>query len=267
VPNEIQRRYAELCAAGGGQRGGPVRGKVQALLKEGGERLNRLAFEETADALAHNAYASPWRVAFAVGLAWGHLAVLDEEFLAQAVRYLETDDALALDAASRFHVERGPEPLRASLASARFLFESVRLPKDFPPTLAGIKSAQDRWLSPLVGPHRPRYIASWNATAMFMVAAFAQPSLAATMKGADFVLPPGGPITVALARLHRDHLLSRAPSGGQLDDEGWEPGVLFENNALMAELIAGPHDLNMIDLHSGLYLLGTNHPQADQWIA
>jgi hypothetical protein len=102
---------------------------------------------------------------------------------------------------------------------------------------------------------------------MFMVAAFAQPTLAASMKSYDFILPPGGPIWVALAKLNRVHVLTHRPAGGDLDDENWEPGVLFENNALMAELIPGPHDLNMIDLHSGLYLLGTNHPQADQWIS
>jgi hypothetical protein len=265
--NEIQRRFQQLCELGGGPRGGPARGRVQALLKEAGERLNRLAYQETQDALANNSGADPWHVCFAVGLGWGHLALLENDFVASAVTYLGDGDPLALDDASTFHNERGPEPLRASLASAKYLFDRTRLPNQLPSTLSGIKSAQDRWLGRVMGPDRPRYIGSWNATAMFMVAVFAQPLLAASMKSYDFILPPGGPIWVALSKLHRAHVLAGGPAGGDLDDENWEPGVLFENNALMAELIPGPHGLNMIDLHSGLYLLGTNHPQADKWIS
>lgn len=264
--NEIQRRFEELGKLGGGPKNGPARGKVRELLKEGGERLNRLAYQETSDALTNNADASPWHVTFAVGLGWGHLAILEEDFIRHAVEYLGSGDPLALDEASRCHNERGPEPLRASLASAKQLFDQTRLPQQLPTTLSGIKSAQDRWLGKLMGPDRPRYIGSWNATAMFMVAAFAQPQLAKSMKSTDFILPPGGPIWVALRKLWQTGVLTRGPSGGDLDDGGWEPGVLFENNALMAELVPGPGDLNMIDLHSGLYLLGTNHPQADSWI-
>lgn len=264
--NEIQRRFDELCKLGGGQRGGPARGRVQALLLEGGQRLNRLAFDETAQALSLVQAANPWHVMFAVGLGWGHLAILNDAFVRAAVTYLGAGDPLQLDRASEFHNERGPEPLRASLASAKSLFDNVRLPAGLPSTLMGIKSAQDRWLGCLIGPQRPHYIGSWNATAMFMVATFAQPALATTMQTNKFMLPPGGPIWIALRKLHQAHLLSRPPAGGDLDDGDWEPGVLFENNALMAELIPGPHNLNMIDLHSGLYLLGTNHPQADSWI-
>jgi hypothetical protein len=264
--NEIQLRFQQLCKAGGGPGGGPARGRVQELLKEGGERLNRLAYQETSDALSDNPGADPWHVAFAVALGWGHLALLSEDFVRNAVTYLGSGDPIALDDASACHNERGPEPLRASLASAKYLFENTRLPKQLPTTLSGIKSAQDRWLGRLMGPNRPRYIGSWNATAMFMVAAFAQPQLARSMKSNEFILPPGGPIWVALRKLHQVHVLPRGPAGGDLDDGSWEPGVLFENNELMAKLIPGPADLDMIDLHSGLYLLGTNHPQADQWI-
>ena len=265
--NEIQQRFAELCKKGGGPRGGPARGRVQDLLKDGGERLNRLAFDETREALEDNRGSDPWHVCFAVGLAWGHLAQLEKAFISQAVEYLRSGDALQLDEASKFCLERGPEPLRASLAGAKILFETVRLPTELPDSLDQIDRAQQRWLGKITGPQRPRYIGSWNATAMFMVASFAQPKLAQTMRRNDFMLPPGGPITVALAKLHRVHTISSRPAGGDMDDDGWEPGVLYENNALMAELIPGPTNLNMIDLHSGLYLLGTNHPQADSWIS
>ena len=101
---------------------------------------------------------------------------------------------------------------------------------------------------------------------MFMVALFAKPALAATMKEVDVILPPGGPIFTALKVLHSAKVLPSAPDGDDMDDGGWEPGVLFSNNALMQTLIPGPHDLNMIDLHSGLYMLGTKYPFADQWL-
>jgi hypothetical protein len=264
--NEIQKRFEGLCKLGGGAGGGPARGKVQELLAEGGQRLNVGAFSQTAHAIKLEPSANPWHVLFAVGLGWGHLAVLDDDFVHQAVHFLSTGDAISLDAASRHHIERGPDPLRASLASAKTLFDNVRLPKAIPTTLEGIKSAQDRWLGRLIGPQRPAYIGSWNATAMFMVAGFAQPKLAATMRDNAFILPPGGPIWVALRKLYQAHVLPHGPSGSDLDDGDWEPGVLFENNALMATIVKGAPALNMIDLHSGLYLLGTNHPHADSWI-
>ena len=69
-----------------------------------------------------------------------------------------------MDDAAAYHNERGPDPLRASLASAKHLFDHTRLPRQLPSTLSGIKSAQDRWLGRLMGPDRPRYIGSWNAT-------------------------------------------------------------------------------------------------------
>lgn len=101
---------------------------------------------------------------------------------------------------------------------------------------------------------------------MFMVVLFAQPDLARTMKTVEVILPPGGPIFTALKVLHSVKILNDRPDGDDMDDGGWEPGVLFNNNALMQLLIPGPHDLNMIDLHSGLYMLGTKYPFADQWV-
>jgi hypothetical protein len=266
LKNKLQHRFQELCDKGGGPGGGPPRGQVQLLLKEGGQSLNAFGFDETATHLNHFAERNPWHVCFAVGLAWGHLAQLKLEMTEAVVEFLESGDGIWLDEASKFCLERGPDALRRPLASVCEVFRTTRLPEQLPDTLNGLKNAQNRWLGRVLGPPRAPYVGSWNSTAMFMVALFAQPTLAATMKEPVFVLPPGGPIFTALKLLHSVKVLSEGPDGNDMDDGGWEPGVLFNNNALMHSLIAGPHDLNMIDLHSGLYMLGTKYPFADQWL-
>jgi hypothetical protein len=262
LKNKIQHRFKELCENGGG----PLRGKVQALLKEAGTSLNEFGFEETALHLDKFSDRNPWHVCFAVSLAWGHLAQLKIEMTEAVVEFLESHDGLWLDEAAKYCMERGPDAIRRPLANAYQVFETTRLPANLPTTLKGMKSAEDRWLGKVLGPPRVPYIGSWNSTAMFMVALFAQPELGRSMKEVEVILPPGGPIFTALKVLHSVKLLPHGPDGNDMDDGGWEPGVLFNNNDLMQQLIAGPHDLNMIDLHSGLYMLGTKYAFADQWV-
>lgn len=266
LKNKTQHRFKDLCEKGGGPGGGPPRGQVQLLLKEAGQSLNEFGFDETATHLQHFADRNPWHVCFAVSLAWGHLAKLDLEMTESVVEFLESYDGLWLDRAAGFCLERGPDAIRRPLANAYEVFQTTRLPADLPDTLAGVRSAEDRWLGRVLGPPRVPYIGSWNSTAMFMVALFAQPDLAHSMKDVVVVLPPGGPIFTALKVLHSVKVISEGPDGDDMDDGGWEPGVLFNNNAIMQTLVPGPHDLNMIDLHSGLYMLGTKYPYADQWL-
>jgi hypothetical protein len=101
---------------------------------------------------------------------------------------------------------------------------------------------------------------------MFMVALFAQPTLAATLIEPRVMLPPGGPIYNALSLLHRAHFLTRSPAGSELDDEAFEPGAIFENNALFVEILKGQAGWSLLDVHSGLYLLGTRDPRSDKLI-
>ena len=58
----------------------------------------------------------------------------------------------------------------SSLRGAYTLFQRVKLPDKLPTTLKQCGDAQQRWIGQVIGPHRPPYIGSWNATAMFMVA-------------------------------------------------------------------------------------------------
>ncbi len=140
------------------------------------------------------------------------------------------------------------------------------LPSQLPSTLKGLERAQERWLSPVLNPKdRPPYIGAWNATAMFMTALFAQPELAATHLSPPPVLPPGGPINTGLALLHKAGVVSRAPAGSDLDDAAFEPGAIYENNGLFAELCKQLSDWSLIDVHSGLYMLGTRDPNSNTW--
>lgn len=262
--NETQIVFAELCVKGGGPKGGPARPKVQELLRESGKELNKFAQSEIADALVLCATSSPWKVCFAMGLCWGHLARLEGEYILQAVDYLESGSASALAAASSFYNERGPLPINQSLRGGRILFEKVRLPAELSPTLTGMKQAQDRWLSPILSKDRPLYIGSWNATAMFMIALFAQPKLGDQLLEASVMLPPGGPIHTALSILHQVGL-SAKPEGSELDDQSFEPGAIFANTGLMADLLKGLPDWDLLDVHSGLYMLGTRDPASKNY--
>lgn len=248
-------------------KGGPAKGKVLDLLRSSGQALNVLAYQDARERLDALPDANPWHVCFVLGLCWGHLAKLDVDFVAHAVAALAdwNDDDLA--AACSFHLERGPEPIRNSLAGAHVLFRKVTLPAALPSTLEQLSVAQQRWLSPILHPtDRPPYIGSWNATAMFMSALFAQPSLAKTQLTPKPILPPGGPIFAGLKMLHAVGVLSKHPAGSMLDDAAFEPGALYENNALMVELLEGSSGWCLTDVHSGVYMLGTRDPRSATWI-
>jgi hypothetical protein len=264
--NETQMRFNQLCEAGGGVHGGPARGKTLELIRESGLRLNELATREMKDHLAAFPDANPWYVCFAVGLSWGHLAQLDLGFTKAVVGVLTRWNSSDLDDAKAYQMERGSKPIEQSLIGAHMLFNKLLLPKTLPSNLVQLAAAQNRWFSPIVNPkERPPYIGAWNATAMFMTALFAQPGLAALHLEPPPLLPPGGPIHNGLKLLSNAGILSTPPAGNDLDDGDWEPGVIFENNALFAELCKQLPGWSLIDVHSGLYMLGTRHPHSGTW--
>lgn len=264
--NDAQIEFNLLCEKGGGVKGGPARGKVLELLRSSGKKLNGLATREAHDHLAALPDANPWHVCFAIGLSWGHLAQIDTEFTAAVCRVLASWNAKDLAKAQSFHLERGAEPIRQSLTGAHVLFGKVKLPIALPTTLDQLQRAQERWLSPILNKaERPPYIGSWNATAMFMAALFAQPALAETHTSPPPMLPPGGPIFDGLVLLHKAGIISRGPAGSELDDESFEPGAIYENNGLFAELCKQLADWSLIDVHSGVYMLGTRHPLSGTW--
>jgi hypothetical protein len=264
--NDAQKEFRELCELGGGKDGGPPRTKVQQLLRAAGKSLNTFGYDEIGSHLIALPDHNPWHVCFAVGMSWGHLAKLDLTFTEAAANLMSDWNSTDLQTACSCHMERGPEPIHDSLSGAYQLFQAVKLPDGLPDNLKSIGRAQERWLTPILSPNRPKYIGSWNATAMFMVALFAQPKLAATMTDRAFMLPPGGPIFNALTLLHRAHILADRPAGSELDDQSFEPGAIYENNATMESLLKGLSDWGMLDVHSGLYMLGTRYPLSNQWL-
>lgn len=264
--NNTQQVFNDLCEKGGGFKGGPVRSKVLELLCQSGKDLNKLAHSEAAAHLAAFPDANPWHVCFAVGLAWGHLAKFELGFTEAVVHLLADWNDDDLKKAQSFHLERGPTPIHQSLAGAHILFEKVILPKALPTTLEQLGRAQERWLSPIQNPkQRPPYIGAWNATAMFMAALFAQPALAAAQVSPPPMLPPGGPIHAGLNLLYQTGVLSEPASGSALDDAAFEPGAIYVNNGLFSELCKQRSDWCLIDVHSGVYMLGTCDPRSASW--
>ena len=240
------------------------------MLHEGSQRLNSMAFDEITRHLSEFRDRNPWHVCYSVGLGWGHLARIDLDFTDAATQALATLDPGALKSASTFHHERGPKPILDSLSSGFQMFQMVRLPNEIPNDLAAIARAQQRWMVPLLSPSqpRPRYMGTWNATAMFMVASFSMPDVAMELREPGSVaLPPNGPIAAGLRILYKANVLNKGPDGGDLDDGSWEPGIIWANNGLMLELLKGKSDWSLLDVHSGLYLLGTRYPLSAGWTA
>ncbi|MBB4201034.1 hypothetical protein GGD83_004864 [Rhodoblastus sphagnicola] len=193
------------------------------------------------------------------------MAQLDVDFVDAATRALQDLNDNDLRVASGYHYERGPVPIEQSLRGGRQLFESVRLSKALPTTLAGLRQYQNAWMRPLTNRvTRPRYIGAWNATAMFMVVLFANPPLAATMVDNSVLLPPGGPISTALGILQKAGIV-RHPPAAKFDEGEVELGAIAEDNGLMTEVLTGLDGWSLIDGHSGLYMLGTRFPASNDW--
>lgn len=258
---DCQKRWNELCDLGGGQGGGPARGKVQDLLHEFSLDPNSCAETELGEQLELFSDRNPWHVCFAFGLGWGHLAKIDRAFTGAATSYLEEPEHSALETACKYHLERGKGPIEASLIGGHTLFGKVKLPEQLPDSLSLLGRCQERWISPIQSKDRPRYIGAWNATAMFMMALFAKPELGKQLLDPTVQLPPGGPIYRGLNRLHKAHLLPRPPAGTGLDDEAFEPGAIYENNHLFTEILKGHAGWSLMNVHTGLYQLGTGERQ------
>lgn len=263
--NSAQTEFNRLCSLGGGAGGGPARPKVMELLMHAGRERNAYATRKVADHFGELASANPWHVCFAIGLCLGHLAQFELEFTAAAASLLENWNDADLRVARAFPLERGSEVIERSLRGGHMLFEKVILPEALPNSLTGIDRAQQRWLGRILGPDRPPYIGSWNATAMFLVALLAQPDLAATQKEQPPTLPPSGPIVTGLHLLHRARLLSAPPDQAEMDEAAFEPGVIYTNNDRLAELCRGRADWSLIDVHSGVYMLGTRNTLSATW--
>ncbi len=265
--NGTQRRFNELCAKGGGRGGGPTRGGVQELLRESGKLLNVGARKFICDQLSNLPHANPWHVCFAVGLSWGHLAQLNDKFIEAATNLLAHWNDDDLKVAKKFPLDRGPMVIEDSLLGGWQMFKQVRLPSSLPSTIREYHAAQNRWFNPILSNARPRYIGSWNACALFMVALFSNDMLSKQLLDTAVLLPPGGPIFKGLSILHTAQLLSQSPEGTELDDQAYEPGAVFLNNQLMAEMLKGLPNWNMTDIHSGLYMLGTRLAETDSWFS
>ncbi|MBI1406020.1 MAG: hypothetical protein GC145_07840 [Caulobacter sp.] len=234
------------------------------MLREQGKHLNQGAYTEVAEYLAAFPDREPWHVSYALALAWGRFSRLEETYVEAVVNLLEDWNDEDLATAREFHYEKGPVAIEESLRGGRHLFERTAMAGTLPSSFAGLKRSQDRWLRYVVA-DKPGYIGGWNATAVFMVALFAQPDLAATLTEPEVLLPIGGPILNGLRLMADAGLTGQAPVGAEAEEAGPDLGHIAINNGLFAEIRQGLPDWSLLDVHSGLYLLGTRLPESKNW--
>lgn len=247
----------------GGQGGGPPRKKTLELLRASGRSLNRGAQEQIKSALDHLPSANPWHVCFAVGMSWGRLAQFDLAFVEAATSCLECyneDDAAD---AAKFPMEKGGGAVKESLYGGWLAFDGLDLKGPLPVTLEGMVRAQAKWLRAVLN-KKPRFIGAWNGTALFMTALFSNPALARDLIRPDVLLPIGGPITAGLNILHRANLLGR-PADERDEEHSLDYGQIMLINGLFEDVRAGLADWNLLEVHSGLYMLGTRLPESRAW--
>lgn len=264
--NQLQEAWNELCRRGGGQGGGPARTRLQEALRHFGQLLNADAHDQMMSAFEWVPEANPWHVAFAMGLCWGSMAKREERFFRAAVGALQEWNDEDRREASRYYLERGAEPIERSLLGGHMLFRETRLPPNFPETLEGFDRAQQRWLTTLER-LSPPFIGPWNALAMFMSALFTRPELARSMRQTRPYLPTGGPITAGLNLLHRAHVIGSPPNTEHDDERFAAISAAVVDNSLMEDLVRGQQDWSMLDVHSGIYLLGTRDRRSRGWLA
>lgn len=256
--NEYQERFNQICEDGGGQKHGPTRGKVQALLRDAGQALNQYAYCEIETALDNLPDKDPWHVCFAMGLCWGEMATMDSTFFEAAVGCIEGWNDADRKTARKFCTQKGADLVEGSLRSAFRIFDDVtRFPVgEIPDTLEGLNKAQRSWLRS-VDKLQPTYIGPWNATALFMVALFARPDLAASMVTSGPILPPGGPIHRALNLLFQAGTTALPAQSLEDDNRFSALAAATADNGTMQDLLRGLSDCSMVDMHSGLYMIGT----------
>ncbi len=263
--NQCQRQFNELCKKGGGRNGGPARTKVQQLLRDEGKLLNRNAYDDVASALDVGDGHNPWHVFFALGLCWGEMARYSDEYLLAAVRALASWNDDDRREATKSHTQKGHDLLQGSLRGASVVFQQMGASlSDVPETIEEHNKLQGRWFRRL-NALNPPYIGPWNATALFMVALFARPKLAAEMKTLGPVLPSGGPISRALNLLHHVHVTNHPAQTLEDDVRFGALAGATADNGTMQELIVGMADCSMVDMHSGMYMLGSRDPKSDSY--
>ena len=93
---------------------------------------------------------------------------------------------------------------------------------------------------------------------LFKMALFQNPELAAQLKDNTVYLPPGGPLSAGLRKLHSQGLLSRLPP--ERSEDAFDTLAITETNNLLLEVHGGRDGWSLVDAHSGVYMLGFKSP-------
>lgn len=255
--NRIQRDWNALVHDASAENRKIGRSELHRLLITKSRPHTDFAINEMQSQLGELHKYNPWHVLYALGLAWGHFASLDIGFTSEAVEAIATGSPTATAAACKYHLERGPDGIERSLRGARQLFALVPPPATIPDNIRSLARLQQRFYGPsLRAETRPYGVGGWNATALILMALFARPDLADQLKSSDILMPPSGTISAALALLHRASLVSQRPLE-TLSEDAFDAAATAANTVLMVEVVSGLTSGSIVEVHNGLWLLGT----------
>lgn len=79
-------------------------------------------------------------------------------------------------------------------------------------------------------------------------------------------LPISAPIREGLKVMRDFGLTARSPSSALVDWDAFEPAELYQDNDILEEVGRAGGVADLLELHSGLFLLGTEDRLSSRWI-
>ena len=250
--NKWKQRYNELC----GTSGKPPRSHVVELLCEAGRWFNEDVLETEVQATFEEFNSSnPWHLSFVVGVAWGQYAKKKTSFYEPALKWLSGRDENALSQAKTENKRSEADALGQCLRSGFRIFETMNLPDTIPTSLDELQQLQLKWIDRVPKLGLPQ-IGDWNFSALFMVMLFDESSRWKQLMDTTILLPLGGPVGNFLHTLVADDVIDEGPWSKRAVEEKIDPGKLFLCQKVMEDLLGGREDRSLVDIHSGLYVMG-----------
>lgn len=263
--NMLQTEFATLVDRSGDNREILVEGLAPLLLDAGGD-LNANGARQLQEYLTGIPFEDLHIGWFVAGIAWGRDAEDSREFVLSAVQAIKSSKPKDHKRAMRFALAGRHRRLENLLRAGRQIVLQERHPCPIS-AIEELNEYQQRLFKALQLLPDVQGIGNWNLGAMFFCAALSDPQWRVEMNKARPRLPMSAPIFHSMEQLYSLRVLSRQPNYNpwRPKDSSY-PEALYSNNALLEELCQKLGTSRILDIHSGLYLLGTRNVDANSWL-